>query len=286
MGRAESAEEAKNRQGGRKASPLHNAVGAGAKTVQRLRMDCAARIAFKNGEIGRFMRYLLPLFTILCGPEAAAPVPTTLPVQVQILDGIPWTVVRVDLRQHPMELVGQNPGDPHDFAGLGPVLLATNAGIFEDVDQPSGLFVEDGEIRHPLNRKDGWGNFYMSPNGVFWVDDAGAHVSATEDYAPGSGMVLATQSGPLLVNRGKLHPRLDPDSHSRHARNAVAVLDPWTVAVVYSGTPSTLYELAHFIKDGLGSNDALYLDGTISDLCLEGQDCHGGSWAGMLVVRG
>lgn len=241
------------------------------------------------------MRNLFPclsLLGLLSVPEISTVVPQVLPATVQVVDGIPWTVVTVDLRLHSMALVGQAPGDPHDFAGLKNylgaqgrrLLVATNAGIFETIHEPSGLFVEAGQVRHPLNLREGTGNFYMSPNGVFWIDDAGAHVAPSSAYQPGPGLVLATQSGPLLVDHGKLHPRLDPDSNSIRTRNAVAILDPWTVALIYSDTMVNLYSLAEFSRKNLGSEEVLYLDGSISALCLEGQRCPSGEWAGMLVV--
>lgn len=50
------------------------------------------------------------------------------------------------------------------------LIFATNAGIFDPSFTPVGLCVENGRELVPLNLKSGTGNFYMKPNGVFYLD--------------------------------------------------------------------------------------------------------------------
>ncbi len=74
--------------------------------------------------------------------------------------------------------------------------------------KPVGLYVEEGVEKHPLVRGGGWGNFFPRPNGVFFIgNDGKAGVMETEAYAS-SGIQprLATQSGPMLVIDGQIHP--------------------------------------------------------------------------------
>jgi uncharacterized protein YigE (DUF2233 family) len=80
----------------------------------------------------------------------------------------------------------------------------TNAGIFEPDQTPTGLLVEDGKERVPLNRQKGNGNFYLMPNGVFFVTASGAAILSTDSYASrqGSPVLQASQSGPLLLANG------------------------------------------------------------------------------------
>lgn len=82
--------------------------------------------------------------------------------------------------------------------------VATNAGIFSAERRPTGLHVQGGETLTPLSTEDGEGNFFLKPNGVFWRDDVGVHVAATERFVPQGPVQLATQSGPLLLDRGQL----------------------------------------------------------------------------------
>jgi uncharacterized protein YigE (DUF2233 family) len=201
-----------------------------------------------------------------------------------------WRVVTVDLRLMPLRIFGQA-GDAQDFAELDRALatrgerlvFGMNAGIFESVDQPSGLFVQDGVLRHPINLGTGKGNFFWQPNGVFFVDAGGAHVVPSMDWRAPDGVLLATQSGPLLAADGVLHPGVAGSDSHLHVRNGVGVSDPWTVHFALSTDPVSLREMAEFLVKGLGAPDALYLDGTISALCV-GTECAAPSrtWAGVL----
>ena len=78
--------------------------------------------------------------------------------------------------------------------------------------------------------------------------------------------MLATQSGPLLVRGGQVHPAFDAGSKSRLLRNGVGVASPQTVVFVISEDPVNFYEFATLFRDRLHCPDALYLDGTISSL--------------------
>lgn len=143
---------------------------------------------------------------------------------------------------------------------------AMNAGMFEPGYAPVGLFVADGQELAPLNRRSGSGNFYLQPNGVFLVSGRGAAIVDSAHYPPpGESVQLATQSGPLLLQRGQLHPRLDPASRSRHIRNGVGICGSEAVFVI-SETKVTLHEFARYFRDGLQCSEALYFDGSVSSL--------------------
>jgi uncharacterized protein YigE (DUF2233 family) len=147
------------------------------------------------------------------------------------------------------------------------LVFAMNAGMFHPDHRPVGLLVVDGKPIAPINRGSGTGNFYLQPNGVFMVDQAGARVLATDDYR-GVSPTIATQSGPMLVHRG-----LIPDSrafragtNSRHVRNGVCVTKPDEAVFVISDDAVTLLRFAQFFRTTLGCSEALYLDGSISSL--------------------
>lgn len=157
------------------------------------------------------------------------------------------------------------------------LLFAMNAGMYRANRAPVGLFIEDGRVITPANRRDGPGNFHLKPNGVFWlfrsVDPAVpepwppfAAVSTTEEHAGAHAVAYATQSGPMLVIDGDIHPRFIKTSDSLKRRNGVGVTEEGDVVFVIADTPVRFYDFAVFFRDELNAPNALYLDGTISRL--------------------
>jgi len=149
-----------------------------------------------------------------------------------------------------------------------PVLLAMNAGMYHQGLGPVGLFVENGRQETPLNEADGEGNFFLKPNGVFFVrKDGSAGVMETAAYAAAApDVAYATQSGPMLAIGGKVHPRFEPDGTSRFIRNGVGVRADGTVVLAISRQPVSLGSFARLFLDALSCPDALFLDGAISTL--------------------
>ena len=152
--------------------------------------------------------------------------------------------------------------------------FAVNAGMYHPGFAPVGLFVRDGVELAPLNLDAGKGNFFLKPNGVFLIGAAGPSVVESSVYpSVRDGVRLATQSGPLLLQGGAIHPAFQPQSSSRHIRNGVGVIGSKAIFVI-SDVPVTFYELAVFFRDQLHCRDALYLDGSISSLYSEQLERH------------
>jgi len=147
------------------------------------------------------------------------------------------------------------------------LLFAVNGGMFHPDYRPVGLLVIDGRELAPVNRSSGFGNFFLQPNGVFLVDNIGARVVATEDYRD-YRPELATQSGPMLVHRGRIPDLAEfaASSHSRHVRNGVCAPRADQALFVISDDEVTFREFAVFLRYVLGCSEALYLDGTVSSL--------------------
>lgn len=155
-------------------------------------------------------------------------------------------------------------------AALGPdagrVLFAMNAGMYHPDQHPVGLLVQEGVVVAPLDTGTGQGNFYDLPNGVFWVDRQGyPRIARSDTFTVPSEAVWATQSGPLLVEAGKLHPIVGRATR-KAVRNAVATCIGYSADFVISDEAITLGQLARYLRDGLGCSDALYLDGAVSVL--------------------
>ena len=153
----------------------------------------------------------------------------------------------------------------------GPFAMAMNGGMYRDDLSALGLYVEDGEEHERLVTADGWGNFHLLPNGVFHVSEGenGVQrfgVTETRAFAanPPAGLVHATQSGPMLVIDGKLHPRFLPQSDSLKVRNGVGVSADGRVHFAISRGAVRFHDFATLFRDVLDAPDALFLDGTIS----------------------
>ena len=141
-----------------------------------------------------------------------------VPCRSETFEGNSFTVCEVDLRQDTIRLFWKE-GNARLYNFLqalpqqvdehsGELLFATNAGMFDPSYKPVGLYVENGQELVHVATRSGSGNFHMKPNGVFFV--AGDRLGALETGAYLRQHVrpdFATQSGPMLVINGRLHPR-------------------------------------------------------------------------------
>lgn len=187
-----------------------------------------------------------------------------------------FTVVRVDTATQELQAFwADEQGRPFKqfdrlaawLGGKGKKLVfAMNAGMFHADLSPVGLLVADGKEIAPLNTSAGGGNFFLKPNGVFLLAADGPKVVETSEY-PGtrSGIRIATQSGPLLLRRGVIHPAFNPASTSRLIRNGVGVSGRVAIFVM-ANRPVSFHEMAVYFRDVLHCQDALYLDGVVSRL--------------------
>lgn len=190
----------------------------------------------------------------------------------------------VDLRQNTLGLCGQTSGTPRRFAELEEdVAFATNAGMFHRGYTPVGLQIEDRVERGALNLEEGAGNFFMKPNGVFFIRGGAAAILTAEAFgneetAETMPIDLATQSGPMLVIESELHPRFLPESDSLYIRSGVGVRDEHTVVFVLSLDEVRFHDLATLFRDELACPNALYLDGDISAAYVRGQPRLPNAW--------
>jgi uncharacterized protein YigE (DUF2233 family) len=147
------------------------------------------------------------------------------------------------------------------------LVFAMNAGMFDASLRPIGLYIEDGVQAKKLNRRAGSGNFHLKPNGVFYIDGGTAAVVETELFAKLKiKPEYATQSGPMLVIDGDIHPKFSPTGVSQKIRNGVGVRPDGTVIFVISDMAVNFHDFALLFRDHLGCPNALFLDGSISSL--------------------
>jgi uncharacterized protein YigE (DUF2233 family) len=145
--------------------------------------------------------------------------------------------------------------------------FAMNAGMFDGQGRPIGYYVEEGKTLRKLNRRNGPGNFHMKPNGVFYVAGDKAGVMETEAFArSGIRPTFASQSGPMLVINGNIHPKISAGGTSAKIRNGVGIDGNGQAVFVISDSLVTFYEFATLFRDELACDNALFFDGTVSAL--------------------
>lgn len=150
--------------------------------------------------------------------------------------------------------------------------FAMNGGMYHADLSPVGLYVEKGTEKKRISTKGGYGNFHLLPNGVFYLDGKKAGVLKTRQYlAAAIKPQFATQSGPMLVISGKLHPRFLQDSDSFKIRNGVGVSkDGKAIYFAISHRGVRFWDFGELFQKHLKTPNALYLDGSISTLFAPG----------------
>ena len=144
------------------------------------------------------------------------------------------------------------------------LLFAMNAGMYKQDNSPQGLFIENQKSISLLDTTNGNGNFYLKPNGVFYitVDNLPA-ICTTTNFIDNGKVKYATQSGPMLVIDGQIHSAFKKGSTNLNIRNGVGILPDNTIIFAMSKMEINFYDLADYFKK-MGCNNALYLDGLVS----------------------
>jgi uncharacterized protein YigE (DUF2233 family) len=214
--------------------------------------------------------------------EDAAPSPTPLATSgpsdcsAVVFEDVPLTHCEADPAKHRIEMANLG-ADKRPYGSLSAfaatveptdIAFAMNGGMYGDDLKPIGYYVENRERLKELNRENGEGNFYMKPNGVFFGSGAGWRVLGSNTFfnTVGDRPEFGTQSGPLLLVDGKLHPEVQDDGPSKAIRNAVGVDASGKAHFVISDAPISFGQLARYYRDVLKVSNALYLDGQVSSL--------------------
>jgi uncharacterized protein YigE (DUF2233 family) len=219
-----------------------------------------------------------PLLILILAGCSNAPEPLEQPQSAcnqKLFEGSGFTVC--DPGKGAVELVAAGRDEPaiRQFADLeqrlgsraAEVAFAMNAGMYDEDGRPIGLAIVAGKQKHAINRNKGGGNFHLMPNGVFQVrDDGSAEVVTSKAWSSSPAIRFATQSGPMLVIDGKLHPAFEPDGTSRYVRNGVGIAPNGRALFVISEGPVSFGKFARFFRDDLKARNALFFDGAVSAL--------------------
>jgi uncharacterized protein YigE (DUF2233 family) len=148
------------------------------------------------------------------------------------------------------------------------LLFAMNGGMYKEDNSPLGLYIEDGKVLSRLNTADASGNFYLKPNGIFYItQNKKAVICQTSEFSKKAKIKYATQSGPMLVINGQIHSAFEEGSANLNIRNGVGILPDGKVIFAISKEPINFYDFAKYFQD-LGCKNALYLDGFVSRMYL------------------
>jgi uncharacterized protein YigE (DUF2233 family) len=144
------------------------------------------------------------------------------------------------------------------------LLFSTNGGMYKKDNSPQGLFIEDKIVKSEIDTSNGNGNFYLKPNGVFYLTtDKNPIICKTEDFVNNGMIKYATQSGPMLVINGEIHTAFKKNSTNLNIRNGVGILPNNQIVFAISKKEINFYDFAEYFKN-LGCKNALYLDGFVS----------------------
>ena len=237
---------------------------------------------------------LIWLFVLAGNPLQAATCTDVL------FEAVSYTTCEVALDED-LRLFSAGPSGPYgSFSAINAALeplglalgFAMNAGMFHRDLAPVGLYVEGSAQKTPLVTSDGPGNFGLLPNGVFCAGERFAVLESRRYATLKPTCRFASQSGPMLVIDGALHPKFLPDSESLNIRNGVGISDDGMRAIfVIANAEVNFYTFARFFRDQLDLSNALYFDGSISRLYAPQLGRHDGGFpmgpiVGVVVPRG
>lgn len=147
----------------------------------------------------------------------------------------------------------------------GKLVFAMNGGMYLEDQSPQGLYIENYKLLKPADyTTKTFGNFYMMPNGIFYITrNNKAVICKTTAYRPSPDIRCATQLGPMLVIDGAIHPQFKKGSRNLNIRNGVGILPDQSLVFAMSKEEISFYDFADYFKR-LGCRQALYLDGFVS----------------------
>ncbi len=210
-------------------------------------------------------------------PDVKAPEPQVASAcKPATFEGVTLTHCIADPAKHRIDMaLAPRSGD--DFGTLkgwakgvdaSTVAFAMNGGMYGDDLRAVGYFVSGSDRLSELDTGSGDGNFYLKPNGVFYGSGGEWRILSSDVFlrTVGTRPQFGTQSGPMLVIDGKLHPEITENGPSRQIRNAVGVDGKGVAHFVISEAPLSFGQLARYYRDELKVANALYLDGNVSSL--------------------
>ena len=182
---------------------------------------------------------------------------------------------RVRVHNNPNKGRGQRIKDVNDRLAKEneEALMITNGGMYTPSFGAQGLLIENSKQITKLDtlKPNNNLNFYLAPNGVFYIDSAGFHLSSTDEYKishwlPQKVPQFATQSGPMLITKGVKNGKFKKGSTNFYIRSGVGVINSKKIVFIISDDQVNFYDFSAVFQEIFGCSNALYLDGAISEM--------------------
>lgn len=219
----------------------------------------------------RQLAVLLAVFLTSSGAETQAASQERQPCRPHSFEGHRYTICEAPLSHYAIRLFWQKPdGSPYNYlsalpkseGGGGRLAFALNGGMFHPDYRPVGLYIQDGRELVRANTRSGPGNFHLKPNGIFYAGEGDAGVLETGAFLKRKPKAqFATQSGPMLVIDGKLHPRIARANVSAKTRDGVCVRSGGVVVFAISEDEVPFDTFERLFRDAIKCENALFLDG-------------------------
>ncbi len=143
-------------------------------------------------------------------------------------------------------------------------IFLINAGISDTMCKPIGYYVKNSQQIQPTNLRDGFGNFYLKPNGALLIMPDDIAICESTQIQNYQNVKLGIQSGPMLINNGAVNPQFNPTSQNKNLRCGVGLYSNNNgdkfLAFAISNTPVTFYEFAVFFSKKFKCTNALCLE--------------------------
>ena len=185
--------------------------------------------------LNRSIYFIAALASALFAAKAYAGSGEKQPCAPFKFEGHGYTLCEAALNRFDIRIFWKRPdGSPYSYLSAlpkadkngGRLAFALNGGMFHPDYRPVGLYVEEGQELVRVSKASGPGNFHLKPNGVFYAGEGEAGVLETGAFLKQKPKArFVTQSGPMLVIEGKLHPRIAHASASEKVRDGVCVRD-------------------------------------------------------------
>jgi len=143
--------------------------------------------------------------------------------------------------------------------------FAMTAAMYSDTDNlPPGLVISNGQLIKEINTdKTSNGNFFMQPNGVFWINENNVEITETDNFNTNTDYSFAIQSGPMIIIDNNINPSLDPNSANKNRRCAIGISDSTEgkkMVFAISKNEVTFYELADLLLSKYNCKTALHME--------------------------
>jgi len=154
-----------------------------------------------------------------------------------------------------------------NLSSLSPFFIIT-ASISDSLCNPVGMYIKNNQIIQPINLEDGYGNFYLKPNGALLFTSDKAIICESEEIPLYNDIQLGIQSGPMLLVNGAVHSKFNISSTNKLIRCGVGTYsnangDNFIVFAI-SNTPVSFYEFSMYFLNKFDCKQAI---------CLESNNC-------------